>query len=64
MVVAVPTPGPGDRQARDMGMFEGLVPVPMQMPGAPYVDRESERSGSSGGMGTGKVLLRPWCLEK
>lgn len=56
-----------DRQAQGgavLGLFDGCVPVPMQTPGAPYVDTSSSNDGSSslsfGGLG--KVLLRPWCL--
>lgn len=54
-----------DRQVRDgdmLGMFERCVPVPMQTPGAPFVDMSSNGSRSSGSGSSGNVQLRPWCL--
>ncbi|OIW33324.1 phospholipase D/nuclease [Coniochaeta ligniaria NRRL 30616] len=52
-----------DRQAREgeiLGIFNGYVPVPMQTPGAPYVDTDSNDSRVSSAGGLGSVLLKPW----
>jgi hypothetical protein len=60
-------PSGNDRQAQGGGgmlrNFVDCVPVPMQTPGAPYVDTSSDgRSRSSGSSDLGNVLLKPWCL--
>ncbi|KAB5558681.1 tyrosyl-DNA phosphodiesterase-domain-containing protein [Coniochaeta sp. 2T2.1] len=53
-----------DRQARRddglLGMFEGTVPVPMQLPGAAYVDT-SNNSGGNNSAALSRLVMKPWC---
>jgi hypothetical protein len=44
--------------SEDMSIFQGEVPVPMQVPGEPYVAIENR-----GSLAQGRVLLQPWCMK-
>ncbi|KAB5570054.1 tyrosyl-DNA phosphodiesterase-domain-containing protein [Coniochaeta sp. 2T2.1] len=43
-----------------LGIFEGTVPVPMQLPGAAYIDT-SNNSGGNNSAALIRVVLKPWC---